>query len=68
MRKEKKAVKTCPYLETSHSRAILYYSCRAVERGESRIKPEDMTHYPCFTLKYRSCRKYKDARSGICKK
>lgn len=66
--REKKEAEICPYLETSHSRAILYYSCSAVEGSELRVKPEDMEHYPCFILKYHNCRKYKDARSGICKK
>lgn len=67
-KREKKKIKICPYLETSHSRAILYYNCKAVEESELRVKPEDMKHYPCFTLNYRNCRKYKDARRGKCKK
>ena len=76
-KEEKKEMEICPYLETSHSRAILYYSCLAVEGEELRVKPEDIRHYPCFTLKYRNCKKYKesnkvrghlDTEDGKCKK
>ena len=67
-KEEKKEMEICPHLETSHSKAILYYSCRAVEGDELRVKPEDMAHYPCFKSEYRNCKKYKDARGRRCKK
>ncbi len=57
MGKKKKGV--CPYLETSHSRAILHYLCQAVGGKGLKIRTGDISNYPCFTTGDRNCKNYK---------
>ena len=69
MSKEKEERKICPYLETSHSKAILYYSCQAVEANGLRIKPGSIARYSCFKPEYSSCKNYRGVQKrGKCKK
>lgn len=49
----------CPYFDTSHSTADLYYICKA-EAGQRKINSEDIKGYPCFTDEHTRCRHYPD--------
>ena len=62
MKREKKEY-VCPYLDTSHSKAILYYVCEAGKKS-FKIKPGNIDDYPCFTAGYKDCKRAKRRGRG----
>lgn len=54
--------KMCPYLESSHSEAVLHYVCEAVGESGVRIKSKDLNSFACFTAEHRKCKRYKECK------
>ena len=52
----------CPYLEPTHSKAVLYYVCQAVGGKGLKIRPKDISSYLCFTSRYKNCENYKKCK------
>ncbi len=57
----------CPYLESSHSKAVLNYICLACKEGEIEINAEDIGSMPCSSSRYKTCRHYKNAMKSSLK-
>lgn len=54
-----KRIKLCPYIESSHSEAVLGYRCLACKEVE--INTKDIDSMPCSSSRYKNCRHYKNA-------